>query len=222
MQVVRLIGVLFLAIIAVQANAGGRYGLIKSATGKCLDVDGGRAGNHTPVIAWDCHGRANQLWKMDRKGRLRPSHAPHMCLEAGKNLQQGDRAFIYECHSGKHQRWRWNGNTLQNKANSWVVLDYFVDQGRVGVWQRHNRANQQWYWQAQQSRRHNNSFYQEEPQYNYRPACETKNRKAGPLWNQRHANEACPNICGNYNSRWTGHWSTVEWGVMSVCQCKRC
>ncbi|MDE1461731.1 ricin-type beta-trefoil lectin domain protein [Spartinivicinus poritis] len=226
MQVIRLMCLFCLTIIALQANAGGRYGLIQSATGKCLDVDGGRADNLAPVIAWDCHGRANQLWKMDRKGRLRPKHAPHMCLEAGQNLRQGDKAFIYECHSGRHQRWQWNGNTLQNKANRGVVLDYFVDQGRVGVWPRHNRSNQKWYWQPRQSRNNDKFldqfFYQEEQQYNYKPACRTKDRRAGPIWDQRHANETCPGVCAAYNSRWTGHWNTVEWGSMSVCQCKRC
>lgn len=223
MQVIRMLWLFIFAVITVQAEAGGRYGLIKSATGKCLDVDGNRADNLVPVIAWDCHGRANQLWKMDRKGRLRPKHAPHMCLEAGKNLKQGDRAFIYECHSGRHQRWQWNGNTLQNQANSWVVLDYFVNEGRVGVWQKHNRSNQQWYWQQNQSRNDYNYYRQEsQDNYNYQSVCKTRDQRAGPIWSQRHANTACPSVCASYGSTWTGHWNTIKQGSMSVCQCKRC
>ncbi|MDE1465638.1 mannan-binding protein [Spartinivicinus poritis] len=144
-----------------------------------------------------------------------------MCLEAGGNLQQGATAFIYQCHSATHQRWRWSGYTIQNQANPSLVLDYFVDSGRVGVWSQHNRSNQKWFWQSAHTSR-NTPSYQQQNNSNYQHYCNTKDYKAGPIWDQQHANRACPDICRAYNAEWTGHWNTIEWNTMSVCQCKRC
>ena len=43
---------------------------------------------------------------------------------------------------------------------------------------------------------------------------------AGPIWNQRHAQNICPQICSNSGMNWTGQWWTIVQGRMSVCQCK--
>ncbi len=37
--------------------------LIHTETGLCLDVEGGSAADGTPVVLFDCHGGANQLWR---------------------------------------------------------------------------------------------------------------------------------------------------------------
>jgi hypothetical protein len=42
---------------------------------------------------------------------------------------------------------------------------------------------------------------------------------AGPIWNQTHANQVCPGVCGNVGW-WTGQWTTTVPGSMSVCQCR--
>ncbi|MDE1462862.1 RICIN domain-containing protein [Spartinivicinus poritis] len=70
---------LFFTVISITTFASDDYRQIVSSTGKCLDVNGGKSANLTPVVAWDCHGRTNQQWKMDHYGRIRPRHAPHMC-----------------------------------------------------------------------------------------------------------------------------------------------
>lgn len=50
---------------------------------------------------------------------------------------------------------------------------------------------------------------------------------AGPIWNNDHAKERCPEVVAEYNEqhgddanmRWTGHWTTTVPGEMSVCNC---
>lgn len=42
--------------------------------------------------------------------------------------------------------------------------------------------------------------------------------KAGPLWNQRHAEQRCPEVCAPYGG-WSGRWVTTVPGTMSVCGC---
>ena len=42
--------------------------------------------------------------------------------------------------------------------------------------------------------------------------------EAGPIWNQDHAEEVCPELCQELGDTWTGHWWTTQWGEMSVCQ----
>lgn len=54
---------------------------------------------------------------------------------------------------------------------------------------------------------------------------EYRDLEAGPIWNQDHARERCPEVVAMWNEtserkgRWTGHWTTTVPGEMSVCQC---
>ena len=47
--------------------------------------------------------------------------------------------------------------------------------------------------------------------------------EAGPIWNQAHAAQVGPEIARLFSEKWgteyewTGHWTTTEWGKMSVC-----
>jgi|GEM_PF-2265375 len=45
-----------------------------------------------------------------------------------------------------------------------------------------------------------------------------QNVEAGPLWNDQHAAERCPQVCASLGG-WTGEWWTTVRGEMSVCQC---
>lgn len=42
--------------------------------------------------------------------------------------------------------------------------------------------------------------------------------EAGPIWNQAHAEQVCPEVCDG--GAWTGGWNTTQQGVMSVCECQ--
>ena len=49
--------------------------------------------------------------------------------------------------------------------------------------------------------------------------------EAGPIWNQAHAEERCPEVAREWSeandreARWTGQWTTTVPGEMSVCGC---
>ena len=45
--------------------------------------------------------------------------------------------------------------------------------------------------------------------------------EAGPIWNNDHASQVCPAVCGAEQQRqWTGHWMTTIPNEMSVCNCQ--
>ena len=41
-------------------------GLVSRASGKCLDVSGGSLDDGASIIQWQCHGGANQNWRLLR------------------------------------------------------------------------------------------------------------------------------------------------------------
>ncbi len=47
----------------------------------------------------------------------------------------------------------------------------------------------------------------------------TRDVNAGPIWNQGHANQRCPQVCASSRGSWTGQWRTTVPGRMSVCEC---
>ena len=46
-----------------------------------------------------------------------------------------------------------------------------------------------------------------------------KDVEAGPIWNNDHAGEVCPNVCRDNYLIWNGNWVTTVPGRMSVCGC---
>lgn len=50
-------------------------------------------------------------------------------------------------------------------------------------------------------------------------AAQVRPVNAGPLWNNAHANRACPSVCARAGATWTQHWRTTVQGRMSVCDC---
>lgn len=46
----------------------------------------------------------------------------------------------------------------------------------------------------------------------------TRNVNAGPIWSQQDAQAKCPVVAYAVSGRWTGQWSTVRQGQMSVCE----
>ncbi len=50
------------------------------------------------------------------------------------------------------------------------------------------------------------------------PRGEEFNIDAGPIWNQADADQKCPALAYRAGGSWSGHWSTVVPGRMSVCQ----
>ena len=69
-----------------------------------------------------------------------------------------------------------------------------------------------------------NEWYDREPRpaaVAASPTTRTCAVDAGPIWNQRDAQNKCPRTCRK-SGAWTGHWWTTVPNKMSVCQCSGC
>lgn len=145
-------GLLLLAGVSLGMSAHAAqadFRMLRSAEGQCMDVAGNSTQTNAKVVHWECHGGDNQLWQQDSMGRLQPKHAPGMCLEAGREVNQGEQVFIYPCHSNPHQQWLFDGNILRNVARPEMVLDQSLNSDAVHVWSYHGGSNQQWSWYSE-------------------------------------------------------------------------
>mmetsp|Transcript_24820 Transcript_24820/g.30504 ORF Transcript_24820/g.30504 Transcript_24820/m.30504 type:complete len:110 (+) Transcript_24820:480-809(+) len=51
-----------------------------------------------------CHGGLNQLWHVGRDGYIRSAVNTNKCLEFGNRGGLYDKAFIWDCGQGDHQK----------------------------------------------------------------------------------------------------------------------
>ncbi|WP_435882827.1 ricin-type beta-trefoil lectin domain protein [Streptomyces xanthochromogenes] len=84
---------------------------VHGAPGKCLDVEGGRRDNGTPVQMWTCNGTAAQEWILynDDTGPHLQSHDSYKCLDvAGGKTDDRTKVQIYTCNGTPAQTWQYN------------------------------------------------------------------------------------------------------------------
>ncbi|WP_435866949.1 ricin-type beta-trefoil lectin domain protein [Streptomyces xanthochromogenes] len=84
---------------------------VHGAPGKCLDVEGGRKDNGTPVQMWTCNGTAAQEWILynDDTGPHLQSHDSYKCLDvAGGKTDDRTKIQIYTCNGSAAQTWQYN------------------------------------------------------------------------------------------------------------------
>ncbi|AZK95460.1 MULTISPECIES: ricin-type beta-trefoil lectin domain protein [Streptomyces] len=103
----------------------------------CIDVEGGRTGNGTPVQIWGCNWSNSQAWRrvpVDGVGfELR---ALGQCLDvAGGRAVRGNKIQIYGCNGTMSQRWAHegsSGNRLRNLVTN-MCIDLPNRNGTPGV-----------------------------------------------------------------------------------------
>ncbi|MEV5942303.1 ricin-type beta-trefoil lectin domain protein [Streptomyces sp. NPDC051994] len=84
---------------------------VHAAKGKCLDVEGGRRDNGTPVQLYTCNGTAAQQWILysDATGPHLQSRDSYKCLDAaGGKTDDGTKVQIYQCNGTAAQTWDYN------------------------------------------------------------------------------------------------------------------
>lgn len=84
---------------------------VHGAKGKCLDVEGGRRDNGTPVQLYTCNGTAAQQWFLynDDSGPHLRSVDSYKCLDAaGGKTADGTKVQIYQCNETAAQTWEYN------------------------------------------------------------------------------------------------------------------
>lgn len=117
-----------------------------SATDVCMEVAGGQTQANTPINPARCTQGDNQRWQLDAQQRLRPKHAPELCLGIGDQPVSGATARLSQCSQQAAQRWTFNGELIRNQANPNLVLDVYQQQGHIGLWSAHGGDNQRWSW----------------------------------------------------------------------------
>ena len=121
--------------------------LIKVAhSGKCVDVKGYSKKKRAKIHQWKCHGKNNQRWTMDKKGRLISKNSGK-CLDIkGGSKKKGARVHQWNCHNGKNQQWYFTAKgELKSKLNG-KCLDVKSHSKKNGgvfhMWNCHGGKNQ--------------------------------------------------------------------------------
>jgi len=76
------------------------------------------------VVLKPCKNYGSYLWRYDSLGRLVNKYGK--CMEAGKSGTLYRKMFIWNCHSGVHQRWEiWSDGRIKNRAyNKYIGISY--------------------------------------------------------------------------------------------------
>ncbi|MFE1754472.1 ricin-type beta-trefoil lectin domain protein [Streptomyces anandii] len=86
---------------------------VHAAKDKCLDVQGGKKDNGTPVQVYKCNGTAAQKWLLygsEQSLHLRNVNASKCLDVAGNNAANGTKIQIWSCHDSPNQTWQSNVN----------------------------------------------------------------------------------------------------------------
>ncbi|GGU44077.1 hypothetical protein GCM10010289_75930 [Streptomyces violascens] len=114
---------------------------VHDAQGKCLDVEGGRTDNGTPVQLYTCNGTAAQQWRIygDGRGSHLQSVDSLKCLDAaGGKTDDGTKIQIYQCNGTAAQGWEFNLRATTPLKN--------VGAGKCLDLHTFNNGNDAWLW----------------------------------------------------------------------------
>ncbi|WP_317617807.1 RICIN domain-containing protein [Streptomyces sp. SDr-06] len=114
---------------------------VHDAQGKCLDVEGGRKDNGTPVQLYTCNGTAAQQWRIygDARGAHLQSADSLKCLDAaGGKTDDGTKIQIYQCNGTAAQGWEFNLRATTPLKN--------VGAGKCLDLHTFNNGNDAWLW----------------------------------------------------------------------------
>lgn len=92
-------------------GGGGQSGeVVNRNSGKCMDVVSGSTADGAEIIQYDCHGGANQQWRLEDAGggyhRI-VSDASGRCLDVdGASTADNARIIQWACNGGANQQWQ--------------------------------------------------------------------------------------------------------------------
>ncbi|WP_026922253.1 RICIN domain-containing protein [Glycomyces arizonensis] len=130
--------------------------IVNRNSGKCVDVVSGSTADGAEIIQYDCHGGANQQWRIQDAGGgyyQIVSQASGKCLDIdGASTANNARAIQWPCNGGTNQQWE-----LRDSGNGYVelvarhsgkcldVIDSSTANGtRLQQYDCYGGANQQW------------------------------------------------------------------------------
>ncbi|MGW2187869.1 ricin-type beta-trefoil lectin domain protein [Streptomyces sp. NPDC001719] len=114
---------------------------VHAAQGKCLDVEGGKTDNGTPVQLWTCNGSAAQKWHVygDDLGLHLQNVNSQKCLDvSGGKSDNGTKIQIWNCNSSPAQTWEFNlrATTSLKSVGTGKCLDLHT----------YDKGNDAWLW----------------------------------------------------------------------------
>jgi hypothetical protein len=109
------------AVVLSGPPVSGPTGQITGLASKCLDVQGARTANSTPVQLYDCNGSGAQRWTVASDGTL---HALGKCLDV-RNGSTGNSTPVqlYDCNGSGAQQWKPQPNGSVVNPQSGRCLD---------------------------------------------------------------------------------------------------
>jgi hypothetical protein len=93
---------------------------VQAAKGKCLDVEGAKKDNGTPVQIYTCNGSAAQKWEVygdDAGLHLRNVNSQKCVDVSGTNSADGTKIQIWTCNSSPAQTWEYNVRATTSLKN---------------------------------------------------------------------------------------------------------
>ena len=163
-----VMGFLALSIVALPCNVLAQSVIrAPSAGGLCLDIstpEGGAVRAGSNIIAWQCHGGANQIFQINSNGTISAPNTGGLCLDIstpeGGAVRAGSNVIAWQCHGAANQIFRVNSNGTISAPNAGgLCLDISTPEGgtvRAGsnviAWQCHGAANQRWEFTSQVAR----------------------------------------------------------------------
>ncbi|MFI6340494.1 glycoside hydrolase family 19 protein [Streptomyces sp. NPDC050535] len=132
--------------LGLASEASVPVGPITGLAGKCVDVDGSRSVNGTPVQLYDCLGNAAQSVSDPGDGTLR---VLGKCLDAlDFGTADGTAIQLWDCHGGPNQQWVINSahdivNPAADKCLD-VRDNLSANRTRLQIWTCTGAANQKW------------------------------------------------------------------------------
>lgn len=113
-------------------------GLIKTASGKCLDKSGS---GYRGIIAYHCHGKSNQRFKFV-KSQIKVNDR---CLDVGGEYQyDGAKVITYRCHGGENQQWFRDGQQIRSRMSG-KCLDIGKRGNKLVIYQCDGSRGQQFF-----------------------------------------------------------------------------
>ncbi|WP_406174070.1 RICIN domain-containing protein [Streptomyces sp. NBC_00996] len=107
-----------------------------AAKGMCLDVEGNKTANGTPVQIYTCSGSSAQKWVLGEDGTVHGVHSGK-CLDVqGSHSENGTKIQIWTCNGSAAQKWDYSTTkttSLRNKATG-KCLDLHTYDKSYNAW----------------------------------------------------------------------------------------
>jgi hypothetical protein len=134
------------APVHAAAAPGKARRIVSAASGRCIDVTGGKAKDGTPLEIWSCSGASRQKWTFRSDGSVR---AMGLCMDvAWGSSDNGAVIQLVDCNGGAAQRFDLNksGDLVNSGSGKCVdVKDKKTANGtRLQLWSCAGSSNQKW------------------------------------------------------------------------------